>query len=89
MKKEGWGGGGTRTVRFAQGNSDLAVVKVSGKVMTVSMGPGLPRNSRKLPDVVMTHRLSALPLYESAALHVSQNFGKKTLSVASVKSQSL
>ena len=47
MKKEGWGGGGTRTVRFTQGTGDLSINKPSGKVMTVSIGPGLPRNSRK------------------------------------------
>ncbi|XP_071795334.1 unconventional myosin-Ie-like [Asterias amurensis] len=46
VKKEGWGGGGTRTVRFTQGTGDLSINKPSGKVMTVSIGPGLPRNSR-------------------------------------------
>ncbi len=46
VKKEGWGGGGSRTVRFAQGTGDLSINKPSGKVMTVSIGPGLPRNSR-------------------------------------------
>ncbi|XP_022110259.1 unconventional myosin-Ie-like isoform X1 [Acanthaster planci] len=65
VKKEGWGGGGTRTVRFAQGNSDLAILKVSGKVMTVSVGPGLPRNSRpgvRQTQVTRSDRANASPM---------------------------
>lgn len=46
MKKEGWGGGGTRQVKFVSaGMSDVAVLKPSGKVLTVTIGPGLPSNS--------------------------------------------
>ncbi|XP_072038335.1 unconventional myosin-If-like isoform X2 [Amphiura filiformis] len=46
VKKEGWGGGGTRQIRFLQGQSDAAIIKPSGKVLTVSIGSGMPRNSR-------------------------------------------
>lgn len=46
MKKEGWGGGGTRQVKFVCAvMSDMAVLKPSGKVLTVTIGPGLPSNS--------------------------------------------
>ena len=47
VKKEGWGGGGTRQIRFLQGQSNEAVLKVSGKALTVSIGSGMARNSRK------------------------------------------
>ncbi|XP_067665712.1 unconventional myosin-Ie-like isoform X1 [Haliotis asinina] len=46
VKKEGWGGGGTRSVRFVRGQGDQAVLKPSSKVLTVSIGQGLPRDSR-------------------------------------------
>lgn len=46
MKKEGWGGGGTRQVKFeSAGISDMAVLKPSGKVLTVTIGRGLPSDS--------------------------------------------
>jgi myosin-1 len=46
VKKEGWGGGGTRQVKFVSaGTSDKALLKPSGKVLTVVIGPGLPSNS--------------------------------------------
>lgn len=48
VKKEGWGGGGTRHVNFTRGNSDVAVIKPSSKVLTVSIGAGLPKDSSKL-----------------------------------------
>lgn len=49
VKKEGWGGGGTRQVKFiSAGISDMALLKPSGKVLTVTIGPGLPRNSKPI-----------------------------------------
>jgi hypothetical protein len=45
VKKEGWGGGGTRSVTFSRGSSDLAVLKASGRTLTVSVGDGLPKSS--------------------------------------------
>lgn len=42
VKKEGWGGGGQRFVKIVPGTGDEAVIKPSGKTLTVSIGPGLP-----------------------------------------------
>nr|CAB3264157.1 unconventional myosin-If [Phallusia mammillata] len=49
VKKEGWGGGGTRTINFNIGAGDIAQLKPSGKSLVVSIGQGLPKNSR--PEV--------------------------------------
>uniref|UniRef100_A0A672GS57 Osteoclast-stimulating factor 1 n=1 Tax=Salarias fasciatus TaxID=181472 RepID=A0A672GS57_SALFA len=49
LKKENWGflsGGGSRQVVFVQGQGDLPVLKPSSKSMQVSVGPGLPKNTR-------------------------------------------
>uniref|UniRef100_A0A8D2LTN6 Myosin IE n=1 Tax=Varanus komodoensis TaxID=61221 RepID=A0A8D2LTN6_VARKO len=49
LKKESWGpwkAGGSRQVQFSQGQGDVAVLKPSNKVLQVSIGPGLPKNSR-------------------------------------------
>lgn len=49
LKKENWGpwsAGGSRQVQFHQGFGDLATLKPSNKVLQVSIGPGLPKNSR-------------------------------------------
>uniref|UniRef100_A0A8C8VII6 Myosin IE n=1 Tax=Pelusios castaneus TaxID=367368 RepID=A0A8C8VII6_9SAUR len=49
LKKENWGpwsAGGSRQVQFTQGQGDLAILKPSNKVLQVSIGPGLPKNSR-------------------------------------------
>uniref|UniRef100_A0A674KID9 Myosin IE n=1 Tax=Terrapene triunguis TaxID=2587831 RepID=A0A674KID9_9SAUR len=51
LKKENWGpwsAGGSRQVQFMQGQGDLAILKPSNKVLQVSIGPGLPKNSRNL-----------------------------------------
>ena len=47
MKKEGWGGGGTRTVKFYTGGNDQAQLKPSGKTLNVYIGAGLPKDSSK------------------------------------------
>ncbi|XP_078489929.1 unconventional myosin-Ie isoform X1 [Ciona intestinalis] len=49
VKKEGWGGGGTRHVNFTSGAGDVPQLKPSSKVLGVSVGPGLPKNSK--PEV--------------------------------------
>nr|XP_039262596.1 unconventional myosin-Ie-like isoform X1 [Styela clava] len=49
VKKGGWGGGGARNVNFSRGSSDVPVLKASGKVMSVSIGQGLPKDSK--PEV--------------------------------------
>ncbi|NXS51681.1 MYO1F protein, partial [Brachypteracias leptosomus] len=46
VKKEGWGGGGTRSVTFIRGQGDVAALKAGGKTLTVSIGDGLPRNAK-------------------------------------------
>ncbi|NWX90932.1 MYO1F protein, partial [Nothoprocta pentlandii] len=46
VKKEGWGGGGTRNVTFMRGQGDMATLKAGGKTLTVSIGDGLPKNSK-------------------------------------------
>ncbi|XP_058714614.1 unconventional myosin-If isoform X5 [Poecile atricapillus] len=46
VKKEGWGGGGTRSVTFIRGQGDVATLKAGGKTLTVSIGDGLPRNAK-------------------------------------------
>lgn len=45
MKKEGWGGGGTRVVVFQRGQTDEAVFKPAGKTLSVTIGDGLPKTS--------------------------------------------
>uniref|UniRef100_A0A8C4TEG1 Osteoclast-stimulating factor 1 n=1 Tax=Erpetoichthys calabaricus TaxID=27687 RepID=A0A8C4TEG1_ERPCA len=50
LKKENWGpwsAGGSRQVQFLQGQGDMAILKPSSKTLQVSIGPGLPKNSRK------------------------------------------
>ncbi|XP_042659714.1 unconventional myosin-Ie isoform X2 [Tyto alba] len=49
LKKESWGpwsSGGSRQVQFVQGQGDIAILKPSNKVLQISIGPGLPKNSR-------------------------------------------
>lgn len=46
MKKEGWSGGGTRHVKFTQTDyGDKEILKPSGKILNVSIGPGLPNTT--------------------------------------------
>lgn len=47
VKKEGWGGGGSRLVVFQRGQGDLALFKPAGKTFTVTIGDGLPKSSSK------------------------------------------
>uniref|UniRef100_A0A673JXY8 Osteoclast-stimulating factor 1 n=1 Tax=Sinocyclocheilus rhinocerous TaxID=307959 RepID=A0A673JXY8_9TELE len=49
LKKEGWGpwnAGGSRQVQFIQGQGDVAGLRPSNKMLQVSIGPGLAKNSR-------------------------------------------
>nr|XP_061789720.1 unconventional myosin-Ie-like isoform X3 [Nerophis lumbriciformis] len=49
VKKEGWGpfsSSGSRQIQFQPGQGDQVLLKPSGKVLHVSIGPGLPKNSR-------------------------------------------
>ncbi|XP_078007363.1 unconventional myosin-Ie isoform X2 [Phascolarctos cinereus] len=59
LKKENWGpwsAGGSRQVQFQQGHGDLAILKPSNKVLQVSIGPGLPKNSRPTRRSVTQNR---------------------------------
>ncbi|KAL1420915.1 hypothetical protein MTO96_004288 [Rhipicephalus appendiculatus] len=47
VKKEGiFGGGSTKQVHVTQGYGNEAVLKVTAGVLNISIGPGLPKNSR-------------------------------------------
>ncbi|MBN3314302.1 MYO1E protein, partial [Atractosteus spatula] len=49
LKKESWGpwsAGGTRQVQFVQGQGDVAILNPTNKMLQVSIGPGLPKNTR-------------------------------------------
>ncbi|XP_038628393.1 unconventional myosin-If [Tachyglossus aculeatus] len=46
VKKEGWGGGGSRNVNFSRGSGEMATLKISGKTLMVSIGDGLPKSSK-------------------------------------------
>ncbi|KAL2084597.1 hypothetical protein ACEWY4_020115 [Coilia grayii] len=49
VKKGGWGpfsSAGSRQIQFQVGQGDEAVLKPSSKQLVVSIGPGLPKNSR-------------------------------------------
>lgn len=51
MKKGGWGpfsSSGSRQIQFQVGQVDEATLKPAGKVLQVSIGPGLPKNSSKV-----------------------------------------
>ncbi len=48
VKKEGFGGGGTRNLHFHQGQTEYAMLKASGKTLNISIAPGLPSSTRKL-----------------------------------------
>ena len=49
LKKEGFGGGGTRTLQFkqVQGAGDFPTIKPSGKSCIITIQPGLPSSTRK------------------------------------------
>lgn len=55
MKKENWGflsgSGGSRQVVFVQGQGDVAILKPSSKSLQVSIGPGLPKNTREYNSI--------------------------------------
>ncbi|XP_053701738.1 unconventional myosin-If [Synchiropus splendidus] len=46
VKKEGWGGGGTRLLVIQSGHGDQAQIKPSGKTLMVTIGGGLPKSSK-------------------------------------------
>ncbi|KAK2835280.1 hypothetical protein Q5P01_015764 [Channa striata] len=46
VKKEGWGGGGSRVVAFQRGQGELAQLKPGGKTLSITIGDGLPKSSK-------------------------------------------
>lgn len=69
LKKENWGflsGGGSRQVLFVGGQGDQPVLKPSSKSLQVSVGAGLPKNTREcLPEwslLVLSVRRDAVKL---------------------------
>ncbi|XP_063001784.1 unconventional myosin-Ie-like [Elgaria multicarinata webbii] len=49
VKKDGWGpwgAAGSRQIQFQICQGDLSLLRNNGKVLVVSIGPGLPRNAR-------------------------------------------
>ncbi|KAK0174069.1 hypothetical protein PV328_007186 [Microctonus aethiopoides] len=60
VKKEGWGGGGTRQLKFSQiGYGNEEILKANGKLLNISIGPGSPSTSRPI-NTSIGSRLSAL-----------------------------
>lgn len=74
VKKGGWGpfsSSGSRQIQFQAAQGDEAVLKPSGKVLQVSIGPGLPKNSRptrkdKRKSRYMGHQAPPTSQYDSA-----------------------
>uniref|UniRef100_A0A8C3AVP0 Osteoclast-stimulating factor 1 n=1 Tax=Cyclopterus lumpus TaxID=8103 RepID=A0A8C3AVP0_CYCLU len=63
LKKENWGflsGGGSRQVLFVGGQGNMPVLKPSNKSLQVSVGPGLPKNTR---EYLQTQRTASLASY--------------------------
>ncbi|KMR03302.1 unconventional myosin-ie-like protein [Lasius niger] len=59
VKKEGWGGGGTRHVRFTQTDyGDKEILKSFGKILSVSIGPGLPSTTTAQRSMTPTQATS-------------------------------
>lgn len=57
LKKENWGflsGGGSRQVMFVQGQGDMPILKPTSKSLQVSVGPGLPKNTREYKKSIIS-----------------------------------
>ncbi|XP_055514621.1 unconventional myosin-If-like [Leucoraja erinacea] len=56
IKKEGWGGGGSRNIVFSRGQGELVTMKPAGKALTITIGDGLPKNSKPTKKGVPQNR---------------------------------
>ena len=56
MKKEGWGGGGQREVIFGRGQTKMAMLKPSGKTLSISIAPGLPKDTSKIRVITLYYQ---------------------------------
>nr|XP_033779767.1 unconventional myosin-Ie-like isoform X4 [Geotrypetes seraphini] len=65
VKKDGWGpwgAAGSRQIHFQVGQGDVAVLNINGKVLTVGIGHGLPKNSRPTrKDMRKSHCMDSRP----------------------------
>lgn len=59
MKKEGWGGGGTRQVKFTESQTgEKEILKPSGKILNVSVSTGLPSTTSECIPTILDALLS-------------------------------
>uniref|UniRef100_A0A4W3JGJ0 Myosin IF n=1 Tax=Callorhinchus milii TaxID=7868 RepID=A0A4W3JGJ0_CALMI len=63
IKKEGWGGGGSRNLSFIRGVGEVAVVKPAGKTLQISIGEGLPKSSSE--SLIITPNAPIIPSWYS------------------------
>ena len=59
-----WGGGGLRFLKVLPGTSDEAVIKISGKTMNVSIGPGLPSTTSNITIILLNLSLLYCTVYK-------------------------
>ncbi|XP_053319961.1 unconventional myosin-If [Spea bombifrons] len=74
VKKEGWGGGGTRNLQFIRGQGDIIQLKPGGKTLAISIGDGLPKNSKPTRKEVFQKRSYRPPPNRSAPAPPSGSF---------------
>ncbi|XP_078279689.1 unconventional myosin-If-like [Rhinoraja longicauda] len=56
IKKDGWGGGGSRNLVFSRGQGELVAMKPAGKILSITIGDGLPKNSKPTKKSVPQNR---------------------------------
>uniref|UniRef100_A0A8C7KY44 Osteoclast-stimulating factor 1 n=1 Tax=Oncorhynchus kisutch TaxID=8019 RepID=A0A8C7KY44_ONCKI len=82
VKKEGWGGGGTRVVVFQRGQGDLAEIKPAGKTLTINVGDGLPKTSSDRGTWISSTCLTRACLGELNKLSTQWVFTTHTISLS-------
>ena len=61
VKKEGWGGGGTRTLSFAcSGSSEFSVLAPSSKTLKITICQGLSKETRTFLMYLSKTRLTLI-----------------------------
>uniref|UniRef100_A0A8C7KNL0 Osteoclast-stimulating factor 1 n=1 Tax=Oncorhynchus kisutch TaxID=8019 RepID=A0A8C7KNL0_ONCKI len=84
VKKEGWGGGGTRVVVFQRGQGDLAEIKPAGKTLTINVGDGLPKTSSEYQEQKKSHtelnKLSTQWVFTTHTISLSLSLSHLSLS---------
>uniref|UniRef100_A0A8C9WIB0 Osteoclast-stimulating factor 1 n=1 Tax=Scleropages formosus TaxID=113540 RepID=A0A8C9WIB0_SCLFO len=92
IRKVGWGpfgGISTRQVQFQVGQGDQPVLKATSKVLTVTIGPGLPKNSSLLNEsfTLSYISLSPGPTREGSRGRMAHQQGAQSLSRRSLLCQ--